>query len=142
MAGPAEGGMNFDSIEFYGLAALAAVIVVVLAQVAHFASPTKAKLPTIVVSTIAGFLAGLMAGMLVMASFGYHWYPQPAPKLPPGVSPPMQMGQSPGPPRGGPGGVDLTAPPKQPATDKAPGEAKPDTPSEPPKPSSPPGAKD
>lgn len=122
-------GLAWDTPQFYGLVALAALVLVLLANVAYFLPSPKAKLPAIVISSVGCFLAGLMVGMLLMALFGYHWYPQPAPKLPPGVAPPMQMGQTPGPPRGGPGGVDLTAPPKEPPAPETPRESEPSPPS-------------
>ncbi len=138
MLGQADSGFVFDSPQFYGYAVVGSLLVVIVCHAVHFASGPATKLPTIVVSTVAGFLSGFAAGMLVMAIFGYHWYPQPAPKLPPGVAPPIQMGQSPGPPRGGPGGIDLTAPAKQPGEKEAGTEAKPESPSEPPQPPTPP----
>jgi hypothetical protein len=108
---PPDTTFRFDSPEFYLYAACGAAAVIVLAVVLYFLPAGKLKLPAIALSSLSSLIAGLALGMLVMSLFGYHWYPQPAPKLPPGTSAPMQMGQSPGPPRGGPGGIDLLAKP-------------------------------
>jgi hypothetical protein len=88
---------SFDVPMFYLALAVVAGLAVVIAIAASFLPLARIKVPAIVVSSIGCLVLGLALGMIIMAVFGYRWYPQPAPKLPPGAVAPVQIGQMPDP---------------------------------------------
>jgi hypothetical protein len=113
--------MDFDlkDMEFYHYLAIGGIALVIIAVILYFFKGGKLEMPALVTSTIGGLIAGLAFGIIILATFGYHWDP-PKPgegpiNAPPGITGAGGGGGGPGPMgfagpgggggRGGPGGA-------------------------------------
>src|SRR6266542_807803 len=98
---------TLKSVEFYYYLAAGGAAVIVLAIVLYFLKVPTLKVAGVVLGIVGGLGVGAAAGVLAMASQGYHWERQSPPPANPGaMGPQMGMpGGAPGAPGGGrPGG--------------------------------------
>jgi hypothetical protein len=70
--------LDLTNMEFYEYLAIGGVVLVILAVILYFFKGGKLEMPAIVTSSVGGLVAGIALGVLLLASFGYHW-DQPKP---------------------------------------------------------------
>ncbi len=104
---------TLKSVEVYYYLAAGGAAVIVLAIVLYFLKVPTLKVAGVVLGIVGGLGVGAAAGVLAMASQGYHWEKQSQPQSNPGAMGPQMgiPGGAPGGAPGGPGGARQGGPP-------------------------------
>lgn len=101
--------LDWTNMQFYQYVLIGGGAVALLALLLAFVPRMRMQIPAAVAGTLGGLVAGAALGVLGLASFGYHWEPQPKEESTPaaGMSGPAMMGMPGGgmPGGGRPGGM-------------------------------------